>query len=161
MPTIKRILCPVDFSDIAAVGAREAAALARAAGAELLLVHTLSEPWLVNRGAQGYPAPIAQQYEMIARCKLETARAALDERTHVRTVLVHGPVDEAIALAAAKFSADVIVMGGRRRKGMATLLSDGMTERVMLRAKVPVVRVCPPSPRKPQLGFVNSPHGLT
>lgn len=160
MPTIKRILCPVDFSDIAAVGAREAATLARASGAELVLVHALSEPWLARSRASGYPAPIAQQYEMIAQCKLAAARDALDERTQVSVALIHGPVAEAVALAAAKFGADVIVMGGRRRIGVAKLLSDGMTERVMDRSRVPVVRVCPPSRRKPPMRFA-TPHGLT
>lgn len=159
MPTIKRILCPVDFSDIAAVGAREAATLARASGAELVLVHALSEPWLANSDASGYGASIAQQYAMIARCKLEAARDALDERTRASVALVYGPVADAVALAAVKLSADVIVMGGRRRKGVAKLLADGMTGRVMDRARVPVVRVCPPSPRKPPMRFA-SPHGV-
>ncbi|MDB4990624.1 MAG: uspF [Myxococcaceae bacterium] len=159
MPTIKRILCPVDFSDTAAVGAREAAALARASGAELLLVHVLSEPWLATSRESGFPAPIAQQYEMIARCKLDAVSDALHEMTRVRSLIVHGPVEEAVSQAALKHGADVIVMGGRRRKGLAKLLSDGMTERVMLRARVPVVRVSPAERRKPPVGF-HAPHGV-
>jgi universal stress protein A len=159
MPTIKRVLCPVDFSDTAAVGAREAAALARAAGAELLLVHALSEPWLASSRERGYPAPIAQQYEMIARCKLDQATDALHANTRVRSLILYGPVDEAVSRAAAKHGADVIVMGGRRRKGLARLLSDGMTERVMRRARVPVVRVSPAEQRRPPMGFA-APHGM-
>jgi len=153
MPTINRILCPVDFSDTAAVGAREAAALARAAGAELLLVHALSEPWLSTSREKGYGAPIAQQYEMIARQKLEAAARVLAPIAHVRPVLVHGAVDEAVAHAATKYSADLIVMGTRARKGIARLLTDSMTERVMRRARVPVVRVCPNTNRKPPMDF--------
>ena len=157
MPTIKRILCPVDFSETAAVAAREAAALARAAGAELLLVHVLSEPWLATSGEGGYPAPIVQQYEMIARCKLDRAADALAWLTKVRTQLAYGTVEEAISQAASKQDAGLIVMGARSRKGLSRLLGDGMTERVMKRARVPVVRVCP-SPRKPPL-HVATPHG--
>jgi len=158
MPKIKRILCPVDFSDTSAVGAREAAALARAAGAELLLVHALSEPWLATHREQGYAAPIVQQYEMIAHCKLLASADALKQLTRVRPLMVYGPVDEAVSEAAARHGADVIVIGARRRKGLSKLLGDGMTERVMKRARVPVVRVCPQVPRKPQMGFV-TPHG--
>jgi universal stress protein A len=159
MPTIKRILCPIDFSDTSTVGAREAAALARAAGAELLLVHALSEPWLSPGNEKGYPAPIAQQYEMIARCKLMDTADALHQLTHVRPLIVYGPVDDAIAQAASKHGADVIVMGARTRRGFSKLLADGMTERVMKRARVPVVRVCPPMQRKPPLGMA-APHGM-
>lgn len=150
MPTIKRILCPVDFSDTSAVGAREAAKLARASGAELLLVHALSEPWLARR-ERGYGAPIAQQYEMIARCKLDAAQAALNDTTRVRSLLVYGAVDVAVSAAALKHSADVIVMGGNRRKGLRKLLSESTTERVMKRSRVPVVRVSP-APQRPSPG---------
>lgn len=158
MPTIQRILCPVDFSDTAAVGAREAAALARASGAELLLVHALSEPWLATSRERGYTAPVAQQYEMIARCKLDDAAGSLRQLTRVRTLLVYGPVAEAVSDAATKHGADVIVMGARARKSLSRLLGDGMTERVMKRARVPVVRVCPRIQPKPPMGFV-APHG--
>jgi universal stress protein A len=149
MPVIKRILCPVDFSDTAAVGAREAAALARAADAELLLVHSLSEPWLSTHDEKGYAPMVAQQYEMIARRKLELAASALEHIAEVRWALVRGPVDEAIAQAAVKHSADLIVMGTHSRKGLARLLSDSTTERVMRRARVPVVRVSPTPQRSP------------
>lgn len=159
MPTIKRILCPVDFSDTAAAGAREAAALAHAAGAELLLVHALSEPWLSSRPQHGYATPVAQQYEMIARRKLEAAVDALAQLARVRALLVYGPVVEAVAEAAAKHGADVIVMGARTRTGLSKLLADGTTERVMERSPVPVVRVCTQIQRKPPTGFA-APHGL-
>lgn len=151
MPTIKRILCPVDFTDTAAAAAREAAALARASGAQLLLVHALSEPWLSTSGEKGYGAPIVQQYEMIARCKLDLAADALKSMTQVRSLIVYGPVVESIAQAAAKHGADVIVMGARRRKGLSKLLADGTTERLMKRARVPVVRVCPIARSKPTM----------
>jgi universal stress protein A len=159
MPTIKRILCPVDFSDTAAVGAREAAALARAAGAELLLVHALHQPWPSASREKGYPAPIAQQYEMIARCKLQIAADALHQLTRVRPIIVYGPADDAIAQTAAKHDVDLIVMGARTRRGLSKLLTDGMTERVMKRSRVPVVRVCPAAHRKPRTPFA-TPHGL-
>lgn len=148
MPVIKRIMCPVDFSDTAALGAREAAVLARAAGAELILVHALQEPWLGQRSERGYAAPVAQQYEMLAQKKLKDAARALGSLASVRTLLVHGSAEEAIAQAASKHSADLIVMGTRPRGGLARLLTDGMTERVMKRVRVPVVRVCP-STRRP------------
>lgn len=158
MPVIKRILCPVDFSDTAAIGAREAAALARAAGAELLLVHVLSEAWLTTSEVRGYMAPIAQQYEMIVRHKLDTTAGALSPIARVRPMLLRGAADEAIAHAAIKHSADLIVMGARSRKALSRLLTDSMTERVMRRARVPVVRVSPASTRKPPVNFA-SPHG--
>jgi nucleotide-binding universal stress UspA family protein len=159
MPVIKRILCPVDFSDTAVVGAREAASLARSAGAELLLLHVLDEPWLASANEGGYGAPIAQQYEMIARHKLSAAADAVSPLTHVRVLLVRGEIDEAIAKAASTHGADLIVMGTRARKGLARLLADSMTERVMRLAKVPVVRVCPRVPRRPTSSGMIARHG--
>src|SRR5262245_9773011 len=113
MPVIKLILCPVDFSDTAALGAREAATLARSSGSELLLVHALPEPWLSDRNERGYRAPIAQQYELIAQRKLSELARALGSIAHVSTKLVHGAVDEAIGKAANDHGADLIVMGTR------------------------------------------------
>ena len=159
MPTINRILCPVDFSDTAAVGAREAAALARAADAELLLVHALSEPWLSTSRERGYAAPIAQQYEMIARRRLETMANTLSAIARVRPVLVHGSVDDAIAQTASKYSADLLEMGTRSKKGLARLLTESTTERVMRRARVPVVRVCPNTSRRPPMDLAAG-HGM-
>jgi universal stress protein A len=159
MPTIKRILCPVDFSDTAAVAAREAATLARAAGAELLLLHALNQPFLGGAQQPGYQAAVAQQYEMIVRKKLDVAAAALRVLSPVRPVLVHGEVDDAIARAASQYGADVIVMGARSRKGIARILGDSMTERVMRRSRVPVVRVSPSQVRRPPMRH-SMPHGL-
>jgi nucleotide-binding universal stress UspA family protein len=151
MPVIKLILCPVDFSDTAALGAREAASLARSAGAELLLVHALPEPWLSGHDERGYRAPIAQQYELIALRKLNDIASALSSMAPTRSVLVHGAVDDGIAQAAIKHGADLIVMGTRARKGLSRLLTDSTTERVMRRARVPVVRVCPAA--RPTTGY--------
>lgn len=158
MPTIKRVLCPVDFSDTAQVAAREAAALARAAGADLLLIHALNEPFMSGADAQGYRAPAAQQYEMIIRCKLEAMAKSLRSLATVKPMLVHGDVDEAIATTAYRHGADVIVMGARSRKGLAKLLGDSMTERVMRRSRVPVVRVAPAEIRRPSVSHAY-PHG--
>ncbi|MET0286605.1 MAG: universal stress protein [Polyangiales bacterium] len=158
MPTIKRILCPVDFSDTSAVAAREAATLARAAGAELLLLHALDEPFMGGASQSGYQAPIAQQYELIVRQKLEAAASALRVLVPVRPLLVHGQVDDAIARAALQHEADVIVMGARSRKGIAKLLGDSMTERVMRRARMPVVRVAPSQVRPAPMRH-SMPHG--
>jgi universal stress protein A len=154
MPTIKRIMCPVDFSETGAAGAREAGALARAAGAELLLVHVLHEPWLSSHD-HGYSAPIAQQYQLIVRRKLELAALAVAPLARVRSLLIYGPVDEAIADTASRQGADLIVMGTKPRRGLASLLIDSTTERVMRRARVPVVRVCPSARRRPPLGFAH------
>ncbi|HEY6881207.1 MAG TPA: universal stress protein, partial [Polyangiales bacterium] len=158
MPTIKRILCPIDFSDTAAVAAREAAALARAAGAELLLLHVLHEPFMAGSNEPGYRAPVAQQYEMIVRRKLDAAASSLRVLAKVRTLLVHGQVEDAIAQAANRHGADVIVMGTRSRKGLQRILGDSMTERVMRKSRVPVVRVSPAEIRRPSMPHV-SPHG--
>lgn len=142
MPVIKRIMCPIDFTDTATVGAREAATLAHAAGAELLLVHALSEPWLSTGDEPGYASPIVQQYELVVRHKLEQLAKRLADTAQVRCLLVRGRVEEAIAQAAAKHSADVIVMATRTRKGLAKLMPESITERVMRSVRVPVVRVC-------------------
>jgi len=158
MPTIKRVLCPVDFSDTAQVAAREAASLARAAGAELLLLHALNEPFMSGARAQGYQPPAAQQFEMIVRCQLEAMAKSLRTLTTVTPLLVYGDVDEAIATSAYQHGADVIVMGARSRKGLAKLLGDSLTERVMRRSRVPVVRVAPAELRRPSVPHA-APHG--
>ena len=148
MAELKKILCPVDLSSGATSAAHEAASLAKALGAELVLLHVMSEPAfavadpLIAPGeASGYALPaLADEYRSEMDRRLSRLGAALGgSGLSVSTRLVTGVTHESIVNAADQEHADMIVMGTHGRTGIQHLLLGSVAERVVRTAKVPVM----------------------
>jgi universal stress protein A len=148
MGELKKILCPVDLSPAAASTAKEAASLAKALGAELLLVHvmnepafTVADPLLAPGELSGYALPaLAEEYRVEMDKRLARLGATLSAPDLVvNTRLLRGSTHESIVDAAAQEHADMIVMGTHGRAGIQHLLLGSVAERVVRTAKVPVM----------------------
>ncbi len=145
--TIRRILCPVDFSDLSERGLRYAVDLASQISAEvvLLYVHELSD-YLVPPS----PAALIDMWPTA----LETARrdlVALAARYAGHGVTVSAVVREGVARseivqAASDLDAQLIVIGAHGRGGMSRLLLGSVADRVLRRSPVPVLVVRDPAP---------------
>jgi nucleotide-binding universal stress UspA family protein len=142
----KRILVPVDGSDTSKRGLRAALELADDA-ASVRVVNVVDE----NLIPASRPVKIGGDREFIASLKargeqvLKEARAAV-ARKRVRSDCVQrlsGPrtVSEAILDEAAKWRADVIVMGTHGRRGLRRLLMGSDASHVLREAAVPVLLV--------------------
>jgi nucleotide-binding universal stress UspA family protein len=148
MGELKKVLCPVDLAAHTHSPAEQAASLAKALGAELVLLHVLGDPTFAisdpmlgpaELTSYGLPA-LADEYreEMGARLnRLGNRVRALG--VPVSTMLVQGTTHEAIVNAADAEHADLIVMSTHGRKGLSHLLLGSVTERVVRTAKVPVM----------------------
>jgi nucleotide-binding universal stress UspA family protein len=149
MTALKKVLCPVDLSKETGSAAAEAASLAHALGAELVLLHVIGEPALAGLG-QPLLAPsevspftlpkLAEEYRVEISARL--TRLGNKLRTgglQVSTMLMRGAPHEAICTAADDAQADLIVMGTHGRTGLSHLLLGSVTERVVRTAKVPVM----------------------
>src|SRR5918995_3413399 len=142
---MKRILCPTDFSESAATAERQAVHLARALGAELLLLHVAIEAPLWREGVG--TADVRRVFEGQRKWAEDTlaARAAAlsTEGVSARGVVKVGVAWEEIVGLAAEERADMIVMGTQGRTGLERVLLGSVAERVIRRAPCPVLTVRP------------------
>jgi nucleotide-binding universal stress UspA family protein len=142
----KRICCPIDFSDASRAAMELAADLARRFGAELVLVHAYPVP--------GYTFPdgsVVASPRMMQELADQAARHLAEWRgeaeklgvPRVTTATAVGePAGEILAYAA-EHRVDVLVLGTHGRTGLEHALMGSVAERVVRRAKIPVLTVHP------------------
>ncbi len=135
--SIRRILCPVDFSDSSDAALTFASVLAKQFGAELHAVHT----WELS----AYASPTSDLAKDSERALKQDLDAAIT-RSVTNGVTVHahlrlGPPAETIAHAAKHFAVDHIVMGTAGKAGLERLLVGSVAEQVVRAAEVPVTTV--------------------
>ncbi|ABC80536.1 universal stress protein [Anaeromyxobacter dehalogenans] len=147
----KRICCPIDFSDASRAAMEVAADLARRNAGSLTLLHAYPVP--------GYTFPDGS---VVASPKMmqdlaEQAKRHLDEWRREAEALGAPAVDTATAVGepateivgwAADQRADVLVLGTHGRTGLEHALMGSIAERVVRRARCPVVTVHPHGPAK-------------
>jgi nucleotide-binding universal stress UspA family protein len=146
MKMFRRILVPVDGSPPSRAGLEEALKLAKSQGARLRVVHVVDEH-AVMVGME----PAANVGELLDLLKedgrkLLAATAAAARKRGVKTDAVlyeqHiGPVADRIVREAAKWRADVIVMGTHGRRGLRRLVMGSDAETVLRESPVPVLLV--------------------
>lgn len=127
---LNRILVATDFSEQADAAVQQAAAIAEAAAAELILCHVAIEP--------PYPLPSKLETEELAKVanatqeQLDTLAQPLRARgLQVSTEIRTGFPDEGIVKAAADTSADLIVTGTHGRSGLARFFLGSVAEKVV------------------------------
>lgn len=142
---MKRIILATDFSERAGAAERQAVDLARALGAELVLVHVVSEAPLWREGL--YSRDVRAVFEAQRRWATETlasrARALTADGVVSRGVVRVGPAWDEIVRLAAEEKADLLVVGTQGRTGLERLLLGSVAERVIRRAPCPVLTVRP------------------
>ena len=146
---MKRFLCPTDFSEAAEAAVADAARLAAALGAEIVLLHVSSEAPLWSETL--YTPKVRQVFESQrawAATALETRVTALAAAgVPARAVVKSGVAWEEILRAAREEQVDVIVMGTHGRTGLNRMLLGSVTERVLRQASCPVLTVRPAASR--------------
>jgi universal stress protein A len=148
MTDLRKVLCPVDLTPDASHAAEQAAELAKSLGAELLLLHVMTEPTLsfgepllAPGDATTFTLPVlADDYRVEMDHRLTRLGNKLRvDGLQVSTLLMRGSPHEAITSAADQEHADLIVMSTHGRTGLSHLLLGSVTERVVRTAKVPVM----------------------
>ena len=159
---MKRILVPIDFSDVTPRVIGVAQQLAKALDAEIHLIHVrelsaTAAPGALGYGLAGMPelAPISgvpvpmfdpmpqtmpvdeSQKSKLAQWQKEIAQGGLKVTLHEPT----GTVAEEILLQADSLSADLIVMGTHGHGAMYNLLVGGVTKGVLKHSTHPVLLV--------------------
>ena len=148
----KRILVPLDGSETARYGLREAIALAREQKATLRLLHVISEfPITVEMADKKEFDKVQKSLFEWGQGMLQEARAlatslAVETETQLRD-LHGGRVADAIVHEAREAGCDLIVIGTHGRRGLSRALLGSDAERVLRQSHVPVLLV-----REPQKG---------
>jgi nucleotide-binding universal stress UspA family protein len=146
MARIRRIVHPSDFSKASAAAFTKAVELAKANGAELVLLHVLAPPLPLMSG-EGYVSPkIYEDLEQSARAYASKELARLVAKAkkagvRAKAVLRDGVAHEQIVQAARSPRADMIVIGTHGRTGLAKLFLGSVAGRVVSAAKCPVMTV--------------------
>jgi nucleotide-binding universal stress UspA family protein len=147
MVRIKKILCPIDFSDFSRHAFERSVAIAKRAGASVTTVHVA--PF---QDTPIYPYLEPQSVEALRLSKGDRERLttelqrflAVDEPSGVPITyeVVDTPnVHHEILAQAERLPADLIVMGTHGRSGFQRLLLGSMTEKVLRTARPPVLTV--------------------
>jgi nucleotide-binding universal stress UspA family protein len=140
MITIRRILCPVDFSEYSRGALRHAVALARWHQATVTVLHV--EDMLL--GAARAEISLHAQFPVGVNDELRAfvADAGCD-RPGVSVLTTVGDAVNGILERAKQDSSDLIVMGTRGRSGVARLVLGSVTERVVRQSMCPVMTIPP------------------
>jgi nucleotide-binding universal stress UspA family protein len=146
MLKIAKILCPVDFSEFSKAAFEYAVSFASRYKARLYVQHVI-EPVTALFTYETLPG----WRELYAEFRAG-AEEALDELTAVgaaeevqpETCLQVGNPADLILKLARKQAVDLIVMGSHGRRGLDRLLTGSVTERVLRKARCPVLAVQKP-----------------
>ncbi len=153
MLKINRILCPVDFSDFSVKAYEYAHSLAQHYGAKLFLEHVV-QPLTSAYPYYAFPDSVNEIYWNLNADAEKRLKELVREHTRNEIqpeLLVHnGLITESILTFANTQAVDLIVMGTHGRQGLDRMTMGSVTEKVMRKARCPVLAV-----RKPAHDFVH------
>ncbi len=154
MTIYQRILVPIDGSETAQRGLQEAIRLAKAGGGQLRLFHVIDDLSF----ALAMDAYAGQQGDWLATMREAGARVLSDAKSAAAAagVPAEGVLHEtagtrladAVAGEAAKWQADLIVLGTHGRRGVGRVLLGSGAESVLRSAPIPVLVVRSQAPAK-------------
>jgi nucleotide-binding universal stress UspA family protein len=138
-----RLLVCIDLSPISDAVVQEAAALARASRAQIVLLHVArSEPVLTTAGASGYRAPpedLADRKTNVERIAARLRAAGIEVSVDVMQT-DKSPVDAILEAADGKAVA-YVMMGSHGHSRVFDLVVGSVTQAVLRASPVPVIVV--------------------
>jgi nucleotide-binding universal stress UspA family protein len=147
---IRKVLIALDYNPTAQKVAETGYAVAKAMGAEVILLHVVAEatyyssvqysPFMglnsFTNASLGEPDAAAEIRKAAARF-LEKSRDHLGD-TAIQTMVEEGDFADAILKAAASRHADMIVLGTHSRRGLDKILLGSVAESVVRHTPIPV-----------------------
>lgn len=145
MVRLQRLLAATDLSAPARHAAERAAAMARATGAALDLVHVAAFSRLdeLRRLVSTLPPDLSERMREQAKMLLDALAGTLRERygIAVRTQVATGPLLPAIEDAASESAADLLVLGGRGTSMLRHMVLGSTAERLVSNFSRPLLVV--------------------
>ena len=148
MLEVKRILCPLDFSEFSVRAYRHALSLAEHYRAKLVAQHTV-EVWRHPSASFAATANLYDEYCQTLRGDgMEQLKEFVKNYTYNKVqpelIVGEGIAADSILSSAQEQKSDLIVMGTHGLRGFDRLMLGSVTDRVMRRATCPVLAVREP-----------------
>jgi nucleotide-binding universal stress UspA family protein len=140
------ILCPLDLSEVSAHAIEQATAFAGWYHAKLtvLHVHVPRPPLALDPyGVAAPPDPESAEMVRVREAAHSTAAPAIDAKVDVEVVVEVGDPTAAILARAGGIGMGMLVMGTHGASGFQHLVLGSVTEKVLRRARCPVLTVPP------------------
>ena len=155
MVTMRRILCPVDFSDFSRHALDYAAGIARAYGARITALHVVPPiTSMLPASGEGLYPPLVFRPEDLEQFRKELESFVRESGIDaVDADVVQGSVAGEIARVAKELPADLLVMGSHGRSGFERLMLGSVTEKLLRTAPCAVLTV---PARAPAVAPVNA-----
>ena len=147
---MKKILIALDYNPSAEKIAERGYALAKATGAEVILMHVVAEPVYYSTldyspimGYTGFSSPemllMADETEVKKASQdfLNQSKIHLGDES-ITTVVGEGDCAEAIIRTAISLNVDIIVMGTHSRRGLDKILMGSISEKVLHHSEIPL-----------------------
>ena len=159
MIRIRQILCPVDFSPFARRALDHAAVLARWYEAELTVLHVSPlMPTLFGMEPAVHAATLAPfDREALGRELLKFVGETVNATPRPQLLVRSGPAATTVLEYAAENKVDLIVLGTHGRTGFERLMLGSVTEKVVRKARCPVLTVpkgASEGPERPLFGRI-------
>jgi nucleotide-binding universal stress UspA family protein len=147
---MKKVLIALDYDPTAQKVAETGFSLAKSMGAEVVLMHVISDPvyyastdYSPIMGFTGYTDLGPLQLDSVDGLKnatkdfLESFKHNLADK-NIQTLVKEGDVADAILKAAHEVHAEIIVMGSHSRKWLENIVMGSVTEKVLHQTTVPL-----------------------
>ena len=141
MPTIKSLLCPVDFSDMSKAVLDYAVFMAQSHQAELKLVHVVDQLHGFDSYKILHMTAIEITHEMERQAKSQLKELVATLPIPAKFEVRFGRATDEIVIQAKEDKVDLLVMGSHGRSGLSHLLVGSVAESVVRHAPCPVLVV--------------------
>lgn len=148
---MKKVLIALDYDPTAKKVAEVGFEFAKAMGAEIVLLHVISDPVYYSStdyspimGFTGYMNTDPLQLNTIEVLKtasldyLEKTRSHLGDQT-IKTVVEEGDFAESIIKTAKKLHVNLIVIGSHSQKWLENIVMGSVTEEVLRQSEIPLL----------------------
>jgi nucleotide-binding universal stress UspA family protein len=150
---IKKVLIALDFDPTAQKVAETGFSLAKAIGAEVTLLHVISDPLhysaykqITVMGFAGYDNTVPLILGSEEELKKESLRFLKKSKEHlgdnsIKTTVKEGDVADSILEAAEKLHADIIIIGSHSRKWLENIVMGSVAEKVLRQTVLPLLLI--------------------
>lgn len=128
----KKILVPIDGSEISKKATHEAVKIAKKLNSTIVLTHIMDQLNLI---------PYEEQESEAQKIIDEMLKYVKDENVHVETMLLFGSPEYDIEKVARKSEADIMIIGTYGRTGLTSEIMGSFTQAAIKHVNIPILLI--------------------
>jgi nucleotide-binding universal stress UspA family protein len=147
---LKRVLIALDFDPTAQKVAEAGYSLGKSIGAEIVLLHVVSDPLHYNAykhftvmGFSGYDDTVPLILDGLKELKEESLKFLEKSKHHlgdpkIQVLVKEGDIAESVLDTAKKIKADIIIIGSHSQKWLENIIMGSVAEKVLKQTSIPL-----------------------